>query len=253
MAQRESGVVLNKQTNSAVPYANISIAGRNIGTVADGNGSYSFEIDNKFNKDSIKFSCVGFYPYSILVSDYKHLGNKTIYLEEKVITTANPSKIPASYKTKTFGSFGTTGFVEVNGGVPGSEAGVLFYFKDNAALQRLLLKIDTCSVDTLFFRVNVYKKTGDKQFTNILTRPVYISSAASAITDKNLSVDLSEENLVVKGNYLVTVQQIRSVPGSVVKFTGKKPGTTYARRASFNKWNLIPTGMSMKVEAKTGF
>ncbi|GAB3196785.1 hypothetical protein ABID22_003473 [Pontibacter aydingkolensis] len=61
-AVKISGKVLDTTTQQPVPYANIGIAGKEIGTVANNSGEFSFKVDTKDlpSSGSIIVSCVGY-------------------------------------------------------------------------------------------------------------------------------------------------------------------------------------------------
>jgi hypothetical protein len=246
-AQSEKGTVINKTTGAPVPYAKIGIPGKGIGTVADENGFFSLVINDKYIKDSIRFSCVGFTAYSVSVSDYKHLPQKTIQLSEKTIAAENVS-IPAGYKLHKMGNAGNRGFIEINGGIAGSEAGVLFNFKSKSFLHKLILGIDTSTVDTIFFRVNVYKQTGEKSFKSLLDKPVYFKKANGHIAEQNLEIDLSGENIALSGNNLITIEQLKVFNKGKLRLNGTGEGVTYGRKTSFGTWRIIPSAISLQAE-----
>lgn len=248
--QSIQGVVLNEKDKSPVAFAKIAVTNTKLGTVSDKKGRFSIQIDNKYNKDSIRFSCVGFLPFTINVSDYRHLGVKTTYLKEKAPADAPQYEVSETAQPITYGVIGHSGIIEIKGGVPGSEAGVLFNFSVPSQLQKLTLHVDTCSLDTIFFRVNVYRPLAEKKFQNILKKPVYYKSAGNNLQGKSFDIDLSGDNIWVKGKMLITIEQIKTFNKGTIRFTGKSGGLTYGRKASTASWRTVPTTMSMLVEAR---
>lgn len=248
-SQSQAGVVLNGKDRSPVPYAKIGIIGKGIGTVADENGNFALVINSKYGKDKLRFSCIGYKPFDISVADYNHLDNKTILLDERPAATSPVPQVSENANTKTYGSFGTNDVIEINGGLPGSEVGLVFNFKQSSLLNKLTLKVQSCTVDTIFYRVNVYNVTGDGKFEMMLTKPIYYKMAAADLVNKTISIDLSSENVMVKGSKLITIEQLRNFGNGVLRFKGAKNGKSYGRKASFGIWRVIPTTLSMQVEA----
>ena len=249
MSQSQAGVVLNGKDRSPVPFAKIGIMGKGIGTIADENGRFTLVVDKKYGKDKIRFSCIGYSSYDISVADYKHMDNKTILLQQRPADTATMKQPTANAKVKTYGSFGTNDNIEINGGLPGSEVGVVFNFKESSLLDKLMVKIQSNSVDTLLYRVNVYNVIGDGKFELMLKKPIYYKSASGDLVDKTITIDLSNDNVLVKGSKLITIEQLKNFGNGDLKFSGIKNGKSYARKASFAVWKVIPTTLSMKVEA----
>jgi hypothetical protein len=249
ISQSQAGVVLNANDRSPVAYAKIGVIGKGIGTVADENGNYALVISNKYGKDKIRFSCIGYKPYDISVADYNHMDNKTILLDERPAATTPVLQAADNAKTKTYGSFGTNDVIEINGGLPGSEVGLVFNFKETSLLNKLTLKVQSCTVDTIFYRVNVYNVTGERKFEMLLTKPIYYKMAAADLVNKTISIDLSNENVIVNGSKLITIEQLRNFGNGVLRFKGIKNGKSYGRKASFGIWKVIPNTISMQVEA----
>jgi CarboxypepD_reg-like domain len=230
---------------------NIGIVGKNIGTISDENGKYNLFIDNKFKKDSLKFSCIGFEPFSIKVSDFKKIANKNIYLKEKPFELKEVFISPKKFKDKILGY--TSHSKAIKGGFkenkPGYEYGVFLKIKKSAVFNKLNINVADCSYDTLFYRVNFYKVAGRMEFENILSKPIYFKIPKDKIKDK-ITVDLSNENIRVNGNCLVTIEHIKDLGNGYLWFSGSFPGKTYYRKTSQGIWETAPLGISLCVEAK---
>lgn len=75
------GVVLNKQTHDAIPYAAIYFAGTFMGTTADPDGNFQLDITGYVSRP-LTFSAVGYYSYAL--QEYTPEEPHTVYLEPKV-------------------------------------------------------------------------------------------------------------------------------------------------------------------------
>lgn len=248
-SQSQAGMVLNAKDRSPVPYAKIGIIGKGVGTVADENGNFALVISNKFGKDKLRFTCIGYNPYDITVADYNHMDNKTILLEERPVAAAAEPQVNAGAKSKTYGAVGNTDIIQINGGLPGSEVGLVFNFKESSLLNKLTINVQSSTVDTLFYRVNVYDVLGEGKFKMMLKKPIYFKTASGDLANKTISIDLTNEGVVVKGSKLITIEQLRNFGNGVLKYSGTKNGKSWGRKASFGLWRVIPTTISMQVEA----
>lgn len=99
-----AGTVKNKNNNELLEFVSIGIVGKEIGTVSGIDGSYSLIISPEFDKDSIKFSCIGYLPFTKEVADYKLLPNKDIFLEPKDIVLNEIIVNQLNLKEKTIGN-----------------------------------------------------------------------------------------------------------------------------------------------------
>jgi hypothetical protein len=74
-----SGAILDKETSTPIPFANVGIAGKSIGTVSNTDGAFIFKFPAIYQKDSLKVSFTGYQSY---IKPIVSIGNEpiTIYL-----------------------------------------------------------------------------------------------------------------------------------------------------------------------------
>ncbi|HAN19828.1 MAG: hypothetical protein A2X13_12665 [Bacteroidetes bacterium GWC2_33_15] len=110
------GKILDKETFSRLPFANISINGKSLGTISNEEGEFSFKIPVTLIDENIVFSYIG-YKNSVFPLKDLTLSNNIIYLEkdflsiqEVIIRSNNPElliknameKIKDNYYTQPF-------------------------------------------------------------------------------------------------------------------------------------------------------
>ena len=78
------GIVKDMQTRKVLEYANISIVGTNVGTIANVNGEFTLKIKNSFNAKSIEVSHIG-YATNYLAVNGENMQDVTVYLSLKPI------------------------------------------------------------------------------------------------------------------------------------------------------------------------
>lgn len=96
------GKVLNGSSQEFIPFVNIGIANKNIGTITNSDGSFSLLVPKDFKKDTLNFSSLGFGEKRIAVAFFSSNKSSTIYLAEKskVLTRV---VVDAKAKRQTFG------------------------------------------------------------------------------------------------------------------------------------------------------
>jgi len=251
-AQTYSGQIFNEK-KEPLGYVNIGIVGKDIGTVSDANGYYSINIDPQFDNDSIRFSFTGYSPVSIKVADFKkqsHLINlkpQVFNLNEVVI---KPIRIKRKILGNKFKVYFQAGFRDNNNGY---EMGVLLKIKKRAILHKVSIKVANCSYDSVCVRLNIYKKTGKKDFVNVLQEPIYFSWKAPK-GSFTLNANLSESkwgNIVVEGNTLVTMEFIKDLgKGHLYLASGMIGATSYCRKTSQGKWKSLPVKLGISVDTE---
>lgn len=161
-----SGKILNAEDNSSLPYVNIGISQKGVGTVSDANGFFSLTLTDVIKKnDTVLFSYIGFKTKKLLVSQLNNTEN-LIQLEpeqtalDEVIVKAN------KLKAREIGrSSKGIGFLHINfysaydkeiDDKLGKERGMKFSIKRNCNVKDLNFNITGNDFSSLKFRVNFY-------------------------------------------------------------------------------------------------
>ena len=82
------GVIKDIETDEPIPYVNIGIINKSIGTVTNFEGKFEFETKSNVFNDSIRLSSIGYKSKSILVRDFLNMlkTNKEILLYPDITT-----------------------------------------------------------------------------------------------------------------------------------------------------------------------
>lgn len=59
-AQTIHGKILDSGSQSPIGYVNIGIIGKDVGTVSNEQGNFTITLDSQYNRDTLKFSMIGF-------------------------------------------------------------------------------------------------------------------------------------------------------------------------------------------------
>jgi hypothetical protein len=247
--QIQNGLVINEKDKKPIEFVNIGVIGKGIGTTSNIYGSFNINIENQFNNDSLRFSSIGYEPYAIKVSEFKQLQNKTIALKEKYYEFKEVVISPKIFKSKILGYTSHSKALQL---IPpdslGYEGGVYLKIKKSAKLNKININVIECTIDTVFYRINIYKVVGKKDFQNILIKPIYFTIAKDKVKDR-ISIDISNENICVKGDCLVTFEKVKYLGKGNLKFSGSISGRTYYRLTSQANWQTLPVGIGLSVEA----
>jgi len=72
-SQTYSGKLVDRHSGLPIPYANIGIVNKNIGTVSNANGEFKIELNIKEDNDTLFISCIGYERKAYLISNFFHL------------------------------------------------------------------------------------------------------------------------------------------------------------------------------------
>lgn len=259
--QTNTGLVKDAETNEPMAFASIGIVGKAVGTVSDNTGSYSLNIDDIYDNDTLRFSFIGYAPVSFKVSDYKNLASKDISLQRQHFEIGEVVVRPATTEEKILGNKFSKTMMSV--GIKdskGFECGVLLKIKKRAFLEELICNV-SCTYDSISFRVNVYRQIDGNTFENILHEPIYINEKMQpARIEKGakherttLKVDLTPYNITIESNTLVTLEYITDMGEGHIWFdAGLFGAPCYGREASHSNWkkSSFPIGMSVRAQVE---
>jgi len=131
----------------------------------------------------------------------------------------------------------------------GREMGMMMKNRNTVFLKEVNIQIASCTFDTVFLRVNIYKAQKELQLENILPKPVYINLLKEEVKDK-ITVDLRHHNLAVEGDFLVTLETLEifgNRKSSLCIFANLFGSRSYFRMVSQGTWER-KVGLSISVE-----
>lgn len=248
--QNISGILINTKSKQPIEFANIGIIGKNVGTVSDVNGKFNFFVDAQYDNDTIQFSIIGYKPIQIKVSDLRKKNDNVLLLEEKTYALTEVIVKPKIFKQQTIGV--TTKNKKIAAGFKdnllGYECGILMKVKKTAFIKKVNINIASCSYDTIFYRLNIYKVCKKMHFENILKEPIYVTMPKESVKDE-VSIDLESRNIVVNGDFLVTLEHVKNLKDGHLYFCAGLANKTYSRKTSQGEWETVPIGLSISVIA----
>lgn len=242
--QSYKGRVICGTSNSPVGYVNVGIVGKNIGTVTDQYGKFSIYLDPIYDNDSLLFSMIGYVSKSILVSKFREISNQDVILSPRVYDLG---EVKISYHKTRRIRLGVpvltndlrSGFADNE---LGSELGIRVKTKGLVELDNINLNVATCTYDSVTYRLNIYRITGEDQteYKNILTEPIYLTFSNDKI-DKVITLDLRKYSILINGAFLITLELYKDLgEGRLLLHTQFFTGTTYHRKTSMGKWTAAP-------------
>ncbi|NNJ89731.1 MAG: carboxypeptidase-like regulatory domain-containing protein [Eudoraea sp.] len=247
------GIIFDNKTNKPIPYVNIGILDKGIGTVSDEDGLFHLELDpRQFGPDDmLQFSALGYATINKLVSDLEFRYNeyprilmepKAELLNEVVVTNAGPYKSEESIGYKN-GGHQFYGYWKDNIAL-GGELGTRIQIKKGLRrLNEFTFEVLGNTTDSVLVRVNFYKSDGKRSYpgTNLNT-----SGKNILYTIKNpgrIRLDLRPYDLYVKGTFIASLELLKvygsSKIGLVLAAANNKFTDSYKRYASQDSWQIL--------------
>ena len=253
-----SGVILNKQNDSPLPYVNIGILNREIGTVSQSDGKFTLELKEELKNDTIRISSIGFKSVEILVKDIIDIKKPlNISLEEK-ISELNEVVITAkSFKKKTLGNKTKSKFISTGFSYDqlGAEMGVKINIRKNPTLVDAFnfnIPYNRLSAKSVF-RLNFYSINKRKPDVNLLTKNIFVTIEPKQTGE--ITVDLKPYDIVLTDDVIVTLEWVETEgennKGEAIFFSLGilNSGTLYKKssQAKFKKYSNMGVGFIIAV------
>lgn len=220
-AVKISGKITDAVTNQPVAYANVGVAGKALGTVANASGAFSFTVnlDKLATADKLVVSCVGYQPVELAYT-FGESENLRIALNPQTVAIQEVSVKAGKLKEKVLGKNDREYFTHYN----------FYSIKDTAAHDRLGREVGNiislnkaCYLNdfnvymndndftAIKFRLNIYEVVNGLPGSSLLQEAVNFE-----VTGKNpgwVKVDLEKYKIHVENHdkIAVTVQWLESV------------------------------------------
>ena len=249
---------------AAVPYVNVGVLNRGLGTVSDERGHYRLAYDPAMAADTVRVSSVGYRPVRLLFRELLARPAVTLSPEPVSLNEVSVSASSSYRRTQQLGFDKPETNVRFNliGNQLGTEIGTIIHLKRRPSLvQRVHFRIEENQAGPLLLRVNLYRldKEGRPTDEKLLTRNIILTAPA---TPGLLDVDLTADHLGVDNDFLLALEWVQS-PEQITPETARKLWFTgglgtgqdtrlYARGTSQGEWSRM-RGSFMGMKTKLGF
>lgn len=262
------GEVKNFENNEPLPYVNIGVANKTVGTVSNENGLFKLDLNERTtSKDTVIFSFIGFKTEKYLISELSDqkrtvlLQPQSTELDEVVVTSEKikfkPKKIGRT--SKGLGLMHSNFYTYYEKDVDdrlSKERGMKFKIRKNCHMQDLNFNITSNDFKSLKFRVNIYKIENGLPTDLIVQKNIVFE-----IKDNFLGwfkVDLEPYNIYLKEEVeeiVVTIQWLESIKTDkkskyfAISTASSPTHTAYFREKVMDSWNKGGQNLSFYLNA----
>jgi hypothetical protein len=246
VAQTVIGTIVNTATQQPIPFVNVGLPKRGLGTVSDEQGHYQLAYNPAYAADTVRISSVGFQakllPFAALLAGPGiGLVPAEVQLAEVSVTAAGTYRQQHTVGlAKPSPSFD---FHMISNEL-GTEIGTLIHLERRPALlQTVHVAVVKNEAGALTFRLNLYRlgPNGQPTTEKLLPHDVLVTATPQAGI---LSADLSAEHLVLNEDFVLALEWVKSPTPTApdvtkrISFGGamKYGGQLYFRNASQAAW-----------------
>jgi hypothetical protein len=252
------GVVVDNENDKPLPYVNIGLLNREIGTVTDTNGKFTLNLKEEFANDTIRISSIGYRPVEILAKNLMlKIQPLSIKLEEQVSELNEVVVTAKAFKKKTLGNKTESKFLSTGFSYDqlGAEMGVKINTRKNPTFVdsfNFNISYNRLSAKSIF-RVNFYSVENNKPQDNILTNNILVPIEPNQVG--KITVDLKPYDIVLNDDVIITLEWVdtdgENNKGEAIFFSlGMfNSGTLYKKssQAKFKKYSSMGVGFNIDV------
>ena len=247
------GRIIDALTKEPLPFVNIGVLKKELGTVSNEDGFFFLEVPDVFAKETLRFSMIGFDERDFQVADLEAillsnntlvLAEQTTFLEEVVLTAEK------KWDTRVSGN-ATTSKLLITGFTSNQLGNEIALFVKVKKTPAYIEGIQFSVVENIYpevrFRVNVYSSEYRFPDENILKENIFVTLKQS---EGIISVDLKEYDILVDDDVFISLEWIDEDLGSEGLWfsAGVFGKSIYARSTSQAEWKKqrgLSLGMSV--------
>ncbi|MES2275901.1 MAG: carboxypeptidase-like regulatory domain-containing protein [Bacteroidota bacterium] len=235
-AQVFEAVIKDGKSRDALPYVNVGIIGKAVGTVSDTDGKFKLALTN--DADSLKMSMIGYQSQTYLVADLKKnmASYKSITLEPAIVALKEVKVFKRDVKEAVLGN--KTESQSTNAGFTsnklGNEIGIVIKIKKSPTLiKQFNASIASDMLDSVKLRLNFYSLKDGLPDQILSNRNIFVTVKRG---QKKISVDLLPYNIVVEDKFFVSLEWIQNTGGHGIMFSASLLSSFISRETSQANW-----------------
>lgn len=215
-AQTLSGTLTEAQTGQPIPYVNIGIPGKSVGTVADDQGRYQLTYTAANLVDTVRLSSIGYQPRRMLLREL--VAHPSIGLTPAAVSLANVRvQARGLYKrNRTLGNVGNSesSTITLSATERGAEIGTVISLRHKPTkVLNANFNVAYNQAGSLTFRVNLYRllPNGQPSAEKLVQRDLIVTTSQ---TKGPISIDLTADQLVLDEDFFLALEWIDGADAS---------------------------------------
>jgi hypothetical protein len=251
LAQAISGRVTDAKTGQPLPFVNIGVVGKALGTVSNEQGQYGLAFQEKLAADTVRVSYLGYRPLLLTLRQLRAQPNLVLSPAAVALAEVRVQASRRAWRDRTLGFTGNSenSTLHLEAKDLGAETGTVIYLKRRPTkVLRANFNVAYNRVGNVTLRVNLYRLDAKGRPTNekLLQREVILRTAA---THGPISVDLTPDNLLLTEDFFLSLEWVGGANAEAlhdgVAFSagiGYADNDIYYRATSQAGWERLSAG-----------
>ncbi len=250
-AQAISGRVTDARTGQPLPFVNIGVVGKALGTVSNEQGQYGLGFQEKLAADTVRVSYLGYLPRLLTLRQLQSQPNLVLSPAAVALAEVRVQGQRRAWRDRALGFAGTSESttLSLDAKDRGAEVGTVIYVKRKPTkVLRANFNVAYNRAGDVTLRVNLYRLDAKGRPTNekLLRREVLVHTTT---TRGPISVDLTPDNLLLSEDFFLSLEWVSGANTTTVHnglaFSagiGYADNDIYYRAASQGNWERLSAG-----------
>jgi predicted alpha/beta superfamily hydrolase len=240
-----TGVVIDSNSKAILPFVNIGIKHKNIGTNSLVDGTFSIQIPAQNENDTLTFSMIGYEESFFSIKTISDSQQKKFQLKPKALELGVVSISTKKLVEKKFGIKNSNSAIHFTDG--STNQNDIFEIAQVIKLDTVLSKITSVNLniteprnDSRTFRINFYDFDGHQPTNRIIEKSIV---QTHPIKPGWLKFDLTQYGVYLKGNVVVAIEFIPNEKKENPIYYEIKIGgssNSFVRTSSQGEWTIPP-------------
>lgn len=240
-----TGIVIDSAIQAALPFVNIGIKQKNIGTSSLIDGTFSIIIPDNNENDTLTFSIVGYSELNLAIKNIVTTNQITFQLNKKTTELKSVAVTATKLVEQKFGIKNNNSIIQITDG--STNQNDIFEIAQLVKLDTTLVKVTSVNLhinesrkDSGTFRINFYRFDGNRPAERIIEKSII---ETKSIQKGWLKFDLSKYNVYLKGSFVVAIEFIpTNKKCNPIYYEIKLGGSSksFVRTSSQGEWSVPP-------------
>ncbi|RZL13326.1 MAG: carboxypeptidase-like regulatory domain-containing protein [Hymenobacter sp.] len=250
-AQPITGRVTDARTGQPLPFVNIGVVGKALGTVSNEQGQYGLAFQKNLANDTVRVSYLGYQPRLLTLRQLR--AQPAVALSPAAVALAEVRVQGKSrgWRARTLGYNGASESttLHLDAKSLGAETGTVIYLKHKPTkVLQANFNVARNQVGTVSLRINLYRLDAKGRPTNekLLRREVIVRTA---VAQGPLTVDLTPDNLLLTEDFFLSLEWVGGADADALHqglaFSagiGYADNDIYYRTTSQANWERLSAG-----------
>jgi hypothetical protein len=250
-AQVIKGRVSDAKTGQPLPFVNIGVVGKALGTVTNEQGQYQLTFQESLAADTVRISYLGYRALKVPLRQLSALPNILLSLSPVSLAEVQVSAKNAFRRVRTLGFTGNseTATLTINSKDLGAEIGTVINLKHKPTkVLTTNFNVAYNRVGKFTFRVNLYRLGTDGKPTDekLLRREIVVNTE---VTKGPITIDLTPDKLILDEDFFLAVEWVGGANAAALQkglaFSaglGYTNNDIYYRAVSQDTWQRLSAG-----------